>query len=64
MKNTILAISVLAAFSFASCTSGKSDENNAPVKFKVINPHVKDTVYINEYVAEINAVQNVEIRTG
>jgi RND family efflux transporter MFP subunit len=62
MKNTILAISVLAVFSFASCTSGKSDENNAPVKFKVINPHVIDTVYINEYVAGINAVQNVEIR--
>jgi RND family efflux transporter MFP subunit len=63
MKITILAVSVLAAILFASCTSGSSDELNAPMKFKVISPLVKDTVYINEYVAEINAFQNVEIRT-
>jgi RND family efflux transporter MFP subunit len=62
MKNKILTISFLAAILLTACTSGKNEESNAPVKFKVINPLVKDTVYTTDYVAEINAVQNVEIR--
>ncbi|MCB0455221.1 MAG: efflux RND transporter periplasmic adaptor subunit [Aequorivita sp.] len=62
MKNPTLAITVLVSILVASCTSGGKDETKTPEKFKVINPLVKDTVYTNEYVAEINAFQNVEIR--
>ncbi len=63
MKITTLAIGVFAAFFFSSCSSGSGDESNVSQKFKVIYPLVKDTIYVNEYVAEINAFQNVEIRT-
>ncbi len=63
MKNSALSIFVLVSIVlFVSCTSGGNGETNANEKYKVISPLVKDTVYTNEYVAEINAFQNVEIR--
>jgi len=63
MKIRILTMSVLAAVLLSSCMLNKSDEDNTPKKFKVIFPLVKDTFYIKEYVAEINAFQHVEIRS-
>ena len=62
MRYTLSLIVVVAAVLFQSCSSGR-DEKTVPQKFKVMNPLVKDTVYINEYVAEIQAFQNVEIRS-
>lgn len=46
----------------SGCTSQAEPIAAGPEKFQVINPTVIDTVYTNEYVAEIQSVQNVEIR--
>lgn len=45
----------------AGCTSAKP-EPSATEMFPVINPTVKDTVYIRDYVADIHSVQNTELR--
>lgn len=47
-------------------TACKSSEKNQEIDtnvFPVIYPRIIDTTYTEEYVAEIHAVQNVEIRT-
>jgi RND family efflux transporter MFP subunit len=61
MKKFILLLSVSAILIMASCSSIK-EETNKEQEFKVVTPLVKDTVYTREYVAEIKAFQNVEIR--
>ncbi len=45
-----------------SCFSKSKKEADNTEKLQVINPVISDTVYTNEYVAEIQSVQNVEIR--
>ncbi len=61
MKNshfyTLLCLSVL----FTSCASNKVEEKLET--YLVASPIVKDTNYVNEYVAEIQSLQNVEIRS-
>src|SRR5690606_9984659 len=46
---------------FTACTSQKEQENSHD-KFPVTNPIIMDTVYTQEYVADIHAIKNVEIR--
>jgi RND family efflux transporter MFP subunit len=46
---------------FTACTSEKESKIEEE-KFSVTTPVVMDTVYTNEYVADIHSVQNVEIR--
>lgn len=41
--------------------SGLITENQE--SYKVFNPHILDTVFIKEYVADIHSLRNVEIRT-
>ncbi len=46
-----------------SCTSTTSKGTTDQVEvFPVINPIIKDTVYVNEYVADIQSFRHVEIR--
>lgn len=45
----------------ASCTT--TTKNDYQENYKVVNPLIADTVLINEYVAEISALQNVELRS-
>lgn len=46
-----------------SCESSSGKSNTiATSKFKVVSPALKDTVLVNEYVADIEAENNVEIR--
>lgn len=47
----------------AACMSPEKKENTQASVFPVVHPRVIDTTYVEEYVAEIQAVQNVEIRT-
>jgi RND family efflux transporter MFP subunit len=63
MKNLVTATNILALIFITSCSTKNPGEVSAPVKFRVIAPLVKDTAYIKEYVAEITAFQNVEIRS-
>lgn len=52
-----IAISML----LLSCGSEKKEAK--PDTYKVVSPVITDTVATNEYVAEINALQNVEVRS-
>jgi len=52
----------VCAVMFMACSPEKENQTENET-FKVISPLVTDTVYQNEYVAEINALQNVEVRT-
>lgn len=45
----------------AACSPEK--EVAGDIKFKVVNPLLTDTVFTTEYVADIQSVQNVEIRS-
>ena len=49
--------------SFAACKDKNQQTGEASGKHKVIHPVVTDTTYQTEYVAEINSVQNIEIRS-
>ena len=55
----LLFISILVS----ACSSKANKEENKVGKFQVTNPVLSDTTYTKEYVAEIQSVQNVEIRT-
>jgi RND family efflux transporter MFP subunit len=61
MKKNALVLSIGAILILASCsTKTKTETEN---KFQVVSPLVMDTIYQNEYVADINALQNIELRT-
>ena len=49
------------AVGFAACTTHKENKTEAG-KFPVTSPLAMDTTYKSEYVAEIQSLQNVEIR--
>lgn len=63
LKYSEILFANLVLVFLTSCTSNRKDEVSIPETFKVISPIVKDTVYTNDYVAEINAFQNIEIHT-
>src|SRR6218665_1711005 len=61
MKNLTLSLSMLLLAS--SCASDKDEKQVQEMeKFPVTSPIAIDTTLPIDYVAEINAVQNVEIR--
>ncbi|PRZ27923.1 efflux RND transporter periplasmic adaptor subunit [Flavobacterium granuli] len=57
----LFSLSVLLG-STISCNS-KKEEKIALEKYSITKPIVVDTTYTNEYVADIQSLQNVEIRT-
>ncbi|MBI4945301.1 MAG: efflux RND transporter periplasmic adaptor subunit [Bacteroidetes bacterium] len=61
MRKIALQLSISAMIFLSACSTDSKKET--PEKFQVISPLIMDTTYQNEYVAEINALQNVEIRT-
>lgn len=54
---SLLTLSIVSI----SCTSQKENKV-AQDKFPVTNPIIMDTVYTQEYVADIHAIKNVEVR--
>lgn len=46
-----------------ACTSGATTKIDSREKFQVVQPVIIDTLYTKEYVAEIQSVQNVELRS-
>ena len=58
---SVLFIIMTAAIISCSSTEGKSTDQTGT--YRVINPVITDTTYQEEYVAEIHALQNIEIRT-
>ncbi len=62
-KTKILAIPILALILLlGSCDAAKTPEN-AVDTYEVVSPLVQDMPYSNEYVAEINSVKYVEVRS-
>ncbi|GAB3794671.1 efflux RND transporter periplasmic adaptor subunit [Spirosoma humi] len=53
-----VSVSLLTA-----CTTEKKQETAKIEKYSVVQPIVTDTLYAKDYVADIQAVQNVEIRS-
>lgn len=61
MKQTKLFLSVFALTSLFACQTKKTSKEEVE-RFIVTNPLVTDTSIIKDYVAEIQSIQNVEIR--
>ncbi len=57
------AICSAAVITITSCNNKVEKINTTSEVFQVLKPVIVDTVYQEEYVAEIHALQNVEIRT-
>jgi len=62
MKNAFVLISMYVVLLLSACSTDKN-KNSAHEKFLVANPLVMDTIVTQDYVADIHAIQNVEIRT-
>lgn len=62
MKNAVLLFSSIAVFLLSACSQERS-KNNKTETFPVTHPVVLDTTFTQDYVADIHAVQNVEIRS-
>lgn len=60
MKYVLLSISLMILF--LSCSNEKNQQKQVVENFPVVSPMLVDTTLSTDYVAEINAVQNVEIR--
>ncbi|MDD5268455.1 MAG: efflux RND transporter periplasmic adaptor subunit [Methylococcales bacterium] len=61
MKNNQLLFLALCLIMFA-CTPKKEDDRKAD-SYRVVSPIVKDAAYSKEYVAEIQSVKYVEVRS-
>jgi RND family efflux transporter MFP subunit len=55
----IMALTLLL---FGQRCTPRQESTASPETFQVIRPLIKDTVYLREYVADIQSVQNTEIR--
>ena len=62
MNKISLIISFLAVISLVACKSKTEEEKKEVSEYIVTSPIVKDTIFIKEYVAQIQSIQNVEIR--
>ena len=58
---TVLILTLFAGLFMTGCSSDK-ENSSGQKKFPVMNPILKDTLYTSEYVADIQSIQNVEIR--
>jgi membrane fusion protein (multidrug efflux system) len=61
MNKTILLIGLCAVVYLNACTPHTEEKNEAG-KYSVTNPIIMDTCVSKEYVAQIQSVQNIEIR--
>jgi RND family efflux transporter MFP subunit len=60
VKVCLLAELAITIIGLNACTSAKSKQVSED-SYPVVSPIIKDTVYAREYVAEIQAIQNIEI---
>ena len=64
VRLTTLVLSVwVSVLMITACSTEQKTKQATAEKYPVIQPVVADTLYAKEYVADIQAVQNVEIRT-
>jgi membrane fusion protein (multidrug efflux system) len=61
MNRIVLLLCLIALIGFSSCHS-KQEKKSEAGKYRVTTPLVMDTSFTKEYVAEIQSLQNIEIR--
>jgi membrane fusion protein, multidrug efflux system len=61
MKKTLLFISLFSV-GFIACTHKKEEEKKEAVTLPVTTPILMDTTITKEYIAEIQSLQNIEVR--
>ncbi|MEI7830936.1 MAG: efflux RND transporter periplasmic adaptor subunit [Prolixibacteraceae bacterium] len=61
MNRIVILLFLIALISFSACHS-KQEQKSEAGKYPVTNPLVMDTTFTKEYVAEIQSLQNIEIR--
>ena len=61
MKKVFLLFCISALVNLTSCNS-KKEEKAEIFEYTVTNPIVKDTTFTKDYVAQIQSIENVEIR--
>ncbi|MBL7816141.1 MAG: efflux RND transporter periplasmic adaptor subunit [Saprospiraceae bacterium] len=62
MDKTVFFIGFLALTSLTACKQHKEEEKKEAVEYTVTTPIVMDTTYSKDYVAQIQSIQNVELR--
>lgn len=58
-----VVVLLFLAAGFTACNSTEGKTSDQPQVYRVVQPLVTDTLFQQEYVAEIHALQNIEIRT-
>ncbi len=61
MNKILFLLSLCAFVSFTACET-KSEEKSETGKFTITSPMLVDTFFTKDYVAQIQSIQNVEIR--
>ncbi|WP_051359998.1 efflux RND transporter periplasmic adaptor subunit [Adhaeribacter aquaticus] len=62
VRAVLASLAGLCLLLITSCSANKKEATQVKEKFPITQPLVLDTVYTKEYVAEIQSIQNVEIR--
>lgn len=62
MKKLLLLISLCSAAGFTSCNQKKEEETKEAVKLPITTPILMDTILTKDYIAEIQSIQNIEVR--
>ena len=62
MKKLLLLICLCSAVGFTSCNQKKEEETKEAVKLPITTPILMDTILTKDYIAEIQSIQNIEVR--
>jgi membrane fusion protein (multidrug efflux system) len=62
MFKRISIISLFALVSLVACKNKKEEEKEVSGKYNVTSPIVMDTIVTKDYIAQIQSIQNIEIR--
>jgi membrane fusion protein (multidrug efflux system) len=62
MKTSLIYLVLLVFAGFTACNPKKVEEKTEIMKVTVTNPLLMDTSFVKDYVAEIQSIQNIEVR--
>ena len=62
MMKVLLFISLFASVGFTACNHKKEEKKEEAVKLPVTTPILMDTTLTKDYIAEIQSIQNIEVR--
>ncbi len=62
MKKIVFLMSLFASVSFIACNHKKEEKKEEAAKLPVTTPILMDTTLTKDYIAEIQSLQNIEVR--